>query len=268
MRRNDETLPMDIYELRRHMVELDRRIADVEATFRSGREALIVRFGSSPTSRGPRFAAQFHAVPLAPISISHIHRLQSVRPSFAKIPVRCTAEGPCQQVFVPRAEMLSWRPLFRGTRGFTSWENGASLVVELSTDGAARLEVSRDSSTDDPALYLSWLVGLFASGLLAIERIRQVAKTSLEFGVAFTMLAYAQRHSLRDYSAAPHDDAIGFIQPGFYFDPPARYAVLGADAFSDLTAIFEGDLINLAGADYPGRAPHFDYSIALKEIAN
>jgi len=111
------------------------------------------------------------------------------------------------------------------------------------------------------------MVGLFANALLFAERIRRAASApNLPFALQFFLMAYNPATGVTQL--LPYEDhqfsSIGGIANGSHEFP--KYEVQDAGSFSGLTQLFENDLVNLAGQDFPDSTTHFDFSGALSTI--
>jgi hypothetical protein len=264
IRRNDETLPMDMVEIQRRSVELERRLSRIDDDFAKQRDEFFNAF--YPLLAAPRVAVQIRATPLTSLSIPNLHRVAAAKPAPTRFGVSFPKGGQAEAV-PPIRGVINWRPVIRGTAAEESRED-ERWYVSAHDDGRLLFRWASHRGEQVPGqrrtqVFLGWLAGFFGSALLAIERVRRAAAApSSEFALELCYAASAS-FSLADY----HDQYVHdrkTIPSGNHIFP--RYAVGSVEQFSSLMQVFETDVLNLAGSDLPGEEATYDFAPALSEI--
>jgi len=264
VRRNDETVAMDMHEIRRLSVDLNEALQDIEDQFKQ-QKAQFANRHQLQLRRNHAFVARVDAIPLSRLDIPHLHRQELVRPRLTSIPL--LHDDLPEEAFIPAHTNFEWRPQLRGTRGVASFGDRNRLTVDIYETGRASMEWASMRSQDRAGIYLAWLVGMFANALLLVERIRLAAKSaSSPFALQFLLATWnpdADATPLLPYREHGFR-TMGGVQDGHHEFP--RYEVPDVASFASLTSLFENDLINFAGRDLPNSESCFDFANSLKSI--
>lgn len=264
IRRNDETFPMDMIEIQRQSVELQKRLSHVSDDFARQHSAFL---GSSfPAVEQPGFGVYAYAIPLSPFVVPNVHRADIAKPVLTPIGVRLST-GHTSEAILPYRSHLDWRPIVRGTAA-TKFGYDERFSIVAKEEGSVAIEWVTHRGLDQSGnskklVYLGWMTGLFANTLLAVERMRRAAGAmSIEFAVEF-VCATTGDLGLADYGHEYYMTP-ATLPAGSHVFP--QYSVGTPETFNSLMQLFETDVLNLVGIDRPGEEAAYDFSGALAAI--
>ena len=263
IRRNDETIPMTVEEIRIYSREIDRRLLDIQGKLDSKVDATKHWFDKRSAKR--QFLMSFWAIPINSIFIPKIHRISAMRLPFDTIPV-VFRDGARFDACIPSFNPLQWTPLVRGTRGITN--RGASKVeAKIFESGECELEwFFYDEGDRAESILMNWAAGFFAQALLMLKRIQRAALISeVEYRTRFLLAVGGKSFMLQSFTDRGFpEDGWGRIDIGHY--PLPAMQISTSANFSEICQLFENDLINLAANDRNDPPPEFDFAPALQRI--
>jgi hypothetical protein len=265
IRRNDETQPMDMVEVQRRSVELEKRLSRVDDELIRFRSVFLGQVYPAVTS--PAFGIQACAVPTGNLLVPNIHRLNPARPSITtSVPVTFTGGG-ITEAQVPVYGLDEWRPVLRGGHAMRKRDNEI-FVARVWDDCRVALDWSHHVPPDegiayDGQVFAAWFAGAFCCVLLSIERVRTAAgATSAEFALQFT---YAASQGFRFADYLSHRMATKRLLPqGEHVFP--RYSVGPAEEFATLARLFDNDVSNFVGMDNLASEPIYNFEPSLAAI--
>lgn len=148
------------------------------------------------------------------------------------------------------ASGLNWRPIVRGTSCAEITHHGSTTSISAFEDGSIVFDWRWPGPFEDKQknLEMKWFSATFGNLLLAIERMRLAAKSSVEYAAEVHVVTCAERFARGPYWTNWHGHST-------YFEPSTtmlgRYPVSASNSFAELSKLFDTDVCNLAGAESP-----------------
>lgn len=239
IRKNDDSVPMSMDEIQRRVVEMSQRLDKVDQWFEMQR----------PKDFAGGWCIRAAARPLGPFHIPQLHQNRNAKPRIVPITV-VHSEGRTYSAKM-WAEGLNWRPVVRGTSCSDRMPNGSASIVSVFEDGSVVFDWRWPGPFEEKQkiMCMAWLVGTFGNLLLAVERLRQTAKSQVEYA--------AEVHLVNNgpLQRKPYWDSWPGMSTGIYVANSVtlgRYPISNASNFADITKLFETDASHLAGAENVG----------------
>jgi hypothetical protein len=204
-------------------------------------------------------------IPTGEMHIPFIHRRANAKLQLEAIPLKVgSAEHACG---ILTRNSLIWRAIVRGTEGRNEGGKGDYVSVKLLENGEIYIDWQEYilSQFGFYEVYLGWVVGLFANGLLACQRLQRAAGLAqAEYTAQFHLRLGRRPFVLQDYGVGSSVRHLGNITSPAEPFPAITFNTF--DDLSDVCALFERDILNFVHVDYVEAAPEWDFSGALNRI--
>jgi Schlafen, AlbA_2 len=194
IRRNDESMPMTVEEIRRYSIGLQQRSEAVQARL----DKFARSFFGLAQPADPIVRMSLCIIPTGEMHVPFIHRKPEAKLQLETIPLKIgSTEHACG---ILTHNSLRWRAIIRGTEGRNEGGNGEYVSVRLLENGEIYLDwqerqVSQFEFFD---VYLEWILGLFANGLLACQRLQRAARLAqMEYTAQFHLRLGLRRFVLQ-----------------------------------------------------------------------
>jgi predicted HTH domain antitoxin len=260
IRRNDESMPMTVEEIRRYSIGLQQRSEAVQARL----DNFARSFFASGQPVNPIVRMALCIIPTSEMHIPFIHRRAEAKLKLETIPLIIgRVRHDCS---IAAYSYLSWRAIVRGTEGRSEDREGEHISIKLFENGEIYLDWQERcySQFEFYDVYLEWVLGAFANGLLACQRLQRAARLAqAEYTAQFNLLLGRRRFVLQKYGQESSPRHLGEIT-----SPREPFPALifnTSDDLSELCTLFERDILNYVHVDY-AEAPKWDFSGALNRI--
>lgn len=247
-RHADRSEKMPMREIQDLTLRVRQGLEDIESNFeisRHGFHEAISEIKGNSSDLGV-LGIRVALVPLTPIRIEHVHRVEEAKPTSRSL--KGYIQGAEIDIIdVPTKGAKNWRPIIRGSEA-REQSGLKKQYISVHDDGRMNLQWIKGEEDQYYALYPNWVISMFANSLLSANRFRiSAGSPNSEFGLEYEIAIASKSINVMNYGGQI-SMMMGEIPPGSHLFP--RSSIGPVEEFPMLVKVFEQDFWNLTGTDW------------------